>query len=190
MGGRPIESLVGQTFGVMVVTKFLRREGRNTYWELQCACGNIDERHTESLMATRKRGALTSCGCKDGEAKKKQYTEEGLLLTLRDKPYERYKVMASQRKISFKLTKEQVRTLITQNCHYCDTPPNNHYTQAYSQFPENMITYQGIDRLDSSKGYVKENVVSCCKECNIAKNDYSPEFFLAHVQNIHKHMNL
>lgn len=31
--------------------------------------------------------------------------------------------------------------------------------------------FSGIDRIDSSLGYVHGNVVSCCKVCNRSKND-------------------
>jgi hypothetical protein len=33
------------------------------------------------------------------------------------------------------------------------------------------FTYSGIDRIDSSIGYIEGNVVSCCSKCNTAKSD-------------------
>lgn len=35
----------------------------------------------------------------------------------------------------------------------------------------------GLDRTDSSLGYLKSNVVPACKDCNFAKNDKSIEEF-------------
>ena len=35
------------------------------------------------------------------------------------------------------------------------------------------ILYNGIDRIDSSQGYFKDNVGSCCKTCNRAKSNLS-----------------
>lgn len=32
-----------------------------------------------------------------------------------------------------------------------------------------MFIYQGIDRVDSDKGYVTGNVLPCCRICNCAK---------------------
>jgi len=34
-------------------------------------------------------------------------------------------------------------------------------------------TYTGIDRVDNKKGYVVDNVVSCCTICNRVKNNMS-----------------
>lgn len=37
--------------------------------------------------------------------------------------------------------------------------------------------YNGIDRVDSKKGYVAGNVVTCCRNCNQAKSDKSIDEF-------------
>lgn len=36
----------------------------------------------------------------------------------------------------------------------------------------------GIDRIDNSIGYISNNIVSCCKVCNVMKNKYSVDNFL------------
>ena len=45
----------------------------------------------------------------------------------------------------------------------------------------------GIDRIDSTKGYSKDNCVSCCKMCNIMKNKFSKEDFLNKVESIYNY---
>lgn len=60
--------------------------------------------------------------------------------------------------------------------------------------PEDSIAYRegrcaycgvsgsnGIDRIDSERGYVTGNMQSCCKRCNIAKNDMAEPEWLAHI---------
>lgn len=47
--------------------------------------------------------------------------------------------------------------------------------------------FNGIDRVDSTKAYVEDNVVACCKRCNLMKRSYSKEEFLIHVLNVVKH---
>lgn len=42
----------------------------------------------------------------------------------------------------------------------------------------------GIDRIDSSKGYSDDNCVSCCSMCNLMKNNYSVYDFLNHINKI------
>jgi len=50
-----------------------------------------------------------------------------------------------------------------------------------------MQIYNGIDRLDSSKGHVIDNVVPCCKWCNYAKRERSYKDFLDWVVVIYNH---
>ena len=41
--------------------------------------------------------------------------------------------------------------------------------------------------IDSSKGYTKDNVVSCCKDCNYSKRTMSQEDFLTWVERVYNH---
>ena len=70
---------------------------------------------------------------------------------------------AKRRSIKFSLTKEQYSALIEQNkCAYCPAKLSP--------------TSTGLDRLDSSLGYVEGNVVPCCRNCNVLKgNILTPE---------------
>lgn len=43
----------------------------------------------------------------------------------------------------------------------------------------------GIDRLDSSIGYVKTNVVSCCTKCNYAKHEMTIDEFKEWIKKIY-----
>jgi hypothetical protein len=47
------------------------------------------------------------------------------------------------------------------------------------------ITYNGIDRVDSTKGYFNENVVSCCKVCNRAKSNLSLDEFKEWISKVY-----
>lgn len=60
---------------------------------------------------------------------------------------------------------ELFKFLIRSNCHYCGTSGSNKYG------------YNGIDRIDSKGGYTEDNVVPCCKHCNMAKGCDSVEEF-------------
>ena len=48
--------------------------------------------------------------------------------------------------------------------------------------------FNGLDRIDSSKGYTIDNVVSCCKYCNFAKNDLTVDEFKEHISEIYKYL--
>ena len=80
-----------------------------------------------------------------------------------------YKSNAKARGISWELTNEQFLELVTKDCDYC----------GHSQ------EYNGIDRIDSSKGYTIDNCVPCCSWCNTMKLDYSKTEFLEHIKKIY-----
>jgi len=81
-----------------------------------------------------------------------------------------YKRSAKKRKLEWDLTEEQFSKITQQDCYYCGAEPNNIAKQKgkYGEY-----TYNGLDRVDNTKGYTIDNVVSCCKFCNVAKNNHT-----------------
>lgn len=88
--------------------------------------------------------------------------------TLRGR-YTTYRISARKRKLEFTLTEENITHIVTQPCFYCNT-----------------FKYEtsGIDRIDSSIGYILENCVPCCFMCNRMKSNYSAEDFIEHCKKI------
>lgn len=79
-----------------------------------------------------------------------------------------YKANAKRRGLSFELTDDEVRTLTTGDCTYCGTAPR----QVMSSSDSNgEYVYNGIDRVDPSRGYTAVNCVTACKYCNRAKTN-------------------
>ena len=64
-------------------------------------------------------------------------------------------------------------SLISSSCTYC------------GQIQEN---FNGLDRIDSNKDYTLNNVTSCCKRCNQAKNDMNVIEFKKHVIKMYKYL--
>ena len=77
-----------------------------------------------------------------------------------------YKDRSRKRNIDWSLSDEQALLLFTSTCYYCG---------------EDGL---GIDRIDNKLGYIPENCVSCCKECNTMKMDSTLEVFLNKVSKI------
>lgn len=46
----------------------------------------------------------------------------------------------------------------------------------------------GVDRINSSIGYRIDNIATCCKRCNHAKNDQTVEEFKAHIERMYAHI--
>jgi hypothetical protein len=88
---------------------------------------------------------------------------------------EAIKSRAKKRNKEWALDYKEVANLISKPCDYCGL------------FPQ---PYHGIDRLDSNKGYIKGNVVSCCKYCNVAKNDRTVWEFSDWVKRVYKFLKL
>jgi len=82
--------------------------------------------------------------------------------------YNIYKKNARKRNIDFNLTFQDFKTLTSQPCSYCGDS-------------QGLI---GIDRIDSQKGYNKNNCTPACKYCNLMKLDYDLDFWLKHMEQI------
>lgn len=53
-----------------------------------------------------------------------------------------------------------------------------HYTNLPLIFDSNQPNTISLDRIDSSKGYIKENIVFCCADINYMKNNLTKERFV------------
>lgn len=85
------------------------------------------------------------------------------------------KSTASKRKLSWELDPVEAFNLIQEPCHYCG---------ATVKFPE---TRNGLDRVDNTQGYFKDNVVPCCYPCNIAKHEMNSNEFKIHIIKVFEH---
>lgn len=83
--------------------------------------------------------------------------------------YKRTIKQAKQRGLDFSLDFETYQKIISQGCFYCGENKNNN-----------------LDRKDNSKGYVLENVVPCCPDCNFSKRKRSVNAFISHCFEIVK----
>ena len=98
--------------------------------------------------------------------------------------YHMYKKEAEKRELFFDLPKDNFEKLIIDKCYYC------------GNFPYTMCTackipgfyYNGIDRVDNSKGYTINNCVTCCKKCNYMKASLTTEDFIDHIRKILFHI--
>ena len=111
-----------------------------------------------------------------------------------------YKRTVEKKGLEFNLTKEEFFELIQGYCYYCGAEPtfwspyinsNGNINEKWINIINNDYIYEtrvkvnGVDRLDSNKGYDLKNCVSCCKQCNIMKNIYSECEFLTQVEKIY-----
>lgn len=98
-----------------------------------------------------------------------------------------YKYSAKRMDREFLLELNNIISLIHSNCHYCGIPAHNTYKYSVKRH-ECSYTYNGIDRLDNSTGYIQSNCVPCCKTCNYAKHTMSYDQFLAWISRVSSHL--
>jgi thymidine kinase len=90
-----------------------------------------------------------------------------------------YKKNAKQAGRVWEISEEKFDLLTSAICHYCGAKPTNTYRLSTGC---GEFTYNGLDRKDSSKGYMEENVVSCCKTCQKCKSSMPYDEFLAFLR--------
>lgn len=96
-----------------------------------------------------------------------------------------YKKAAADRKFEFNLIDEECVDIMLQDCYYCGVKPSN---TRYNDNKTRWVMWNGIDRLDSSEDYTKENCVACCELCNKSKKDLPLDIFLEHIEKMALHL--
>ena len=174
--GRPRLSLIGNTFGRLTVLEFGGiNKRKNCDWICKCSCGNTITTRGSRLV----NGSTRSCGClrletvRHGEhhkrAQKKGTAFRAVLY--------QYKANAKTRGLMWELSNDQFKALTSAKCYYTGALPSR--IQRPKSGSEDTYVYNGIDRLDNSKGYSIKNCVPCCFEVNAMKRDFSKERFIA-----------
>lgn len=78
--------------------------------------------------------------------------------------YKMYIRACIPRGYKMELSLEEFGKLVSQNCYYCGIKGDKYLL--------------GIDRVDNSKGYIQNNVVTCCTKCNNMKNSLTESTFI------------
>lgn len=162
--------LTGKRFGRITITRSI---GSNTLgrsvWEYRCDCGNVKRNLGSALNA----GRFLSCGCLRNETTAK-LNRKAPGVSSRNRLIENYRRRAKVKGYEFELSEDAFFALVALDCHYCGSAPNSD-TRIINSHGANdssfHFKYNGIDRIDSSFGYIETNVVPCCRTCNLAKRE-------------------
>lgn len=166
------EIIIGQRYHRLIAL----RKVESRKWLFICDCG----RETIAMGRHVKRGGTRSCGCLSNETRRRNRMHRDIVA---------YKMLYRRlintrgglfRYVDFSF--EEFMLLIKAPCHYCGDPP------VERKVTSNSVSYyieaNGLDRIDSSTGYKKDNVVSCCWPCNKMKNNLDITVFIAQVKKI------
>ncbi len=83
------------------------------------------------------------------------------------------------------ISHEELDSIVRKPCFYCGVESDRTWVNKKSG---TKLSFCGVDRLDSSKGYVSGNIVSSCKRCNVLKFDYTLESYFLHIKKIYFNM--
>lgn len=175
---------LGKSIGKIKVLNLLKDKDKwgSLRWETQCDCGAILIKTSKRLSQMKKRvenGSPNGCRRCVGKTKTKQLTALPPPNKYKDRSFAKVRAKATsimsraKRKKGISLSIEQVHELIKQSCHYCGLC---------------HIEVNGLDRIDSSKIYSKDNVVPCCPICNTMKNVLTVDEFYAHIRRINAYI--
>lgn len=151
-----------------------------TVWLCKCDCGNRKVIAAVSLLHRQTQTCATP-PCPFAHAKRLRGHVAGM--SAQRHVYTLYRRTAVKRGLEFAVAESDFFALIAANCHYCNAPPAN---VSKRERGRGTFTYNGVDRIDSKRGYVADNMRSCCWVCNRMKNVLSEQEFLRHIERIYK----
>jgi hypothetical protein len=189
--------LTGQKFGRLTVIKYDHTGNPPRYeafWNCQCECGKI----TTITYGHLKFGHTQSCGCLHSETVSKRNTGNTV-----GRKYSDPKLATANHiwQITYRdgCSFEKFLELSQQPCHYCGELPFitfNKYKAKDGRYISDVIdewadrsdfTYNGLDRVDSSRDHSEDNIVPCCIICNRAKHAMTSEQFLTWIEKAFNH---
>jgi hypothetical protein len=165
--------LTGKQFNEWEVLGPHRRIKNRTEWFCRCSCGNTKFVWAASLLNG------TSKGCRNCYEANRCITKP-VNHAARTAVLSRYKCSARNRQLAWALSEQQFDVITKTICFYCGIEPSK--TQSSRR---GIYTYNGIDRVDSSLGYVASNVVACCELCNQAKSDLTVSEFDSWIKRVY-----
>lgn len=174
---------IGQVFGQLTVIAFSERTNAKkvSFVFCNCSCGFKNKEFSSRALISRN---TRSCGC----SRRKPERESLLIRFERD-----YKINARNRNLEWQLSTIEFREISKLNCYWCDEiPKKRSYAKSLRKKDQTIwalnqyIIVNGLDRLNNSLGYTKDNCVPCCTICNNMKKTHMPNEFLDHIRKIYE----
>ena len=183
----------GEKHGRLTVISHSGKDHRGKHlWLCLCECGNEKVVVSDNLSS----GKSNSCGCLRAEVlsrKGNQYgiyedREEALLKV----QYSHLRRRDKNKGFSDTMSFDVFSFLSKQPCRYCgleyskEIEDRLNESKKKKRLSDHVLKCNGIDRVDSSKGYTVENSVTCCKHCNTAKNTMTESDFFKWIKRVYE----
>jgi len=156
-----------------------RSTKRRLFYNVQCKkCGQILSMRKDTIINASNKGCSKCIGNGKIPVNASPYNVY----------YNHYYDGATSRGFEWNLTKEEFNKLIHSDCYYCGAKPTEIQSLKRHNKTNVPILVNGIDRVDSNKGYTIDNCVPCCTTCNRMKLDYSLDYFYNHICKIYNNI--
>ena len=171
-GGRKKSSIsyVGQTYGMLTILEQYSHK-KSIRFKCRCECGNITDVRKDNLIT---KADTVSCGCRLQELHQER-REKGI--NEASAMWSRAKYRARQKGLDFTIDKEDV--VIPDKCPLLGIELVCHRGKGSQQGNS-----PSLDRIDSSKGYIKGNVWVISNRANTLKNDATIQELKTLVENL------
>lgn len=175
----------GDRFGNLTVVSYYHLQDEKRWAvDLVCDCGNlVSKKRLAHLYDSPKHKATShckKCGYVYRGTNKRDYSDS----QAKNAVWFNYQSSAKRRGIFWGLSKKDFFNLINLSCTYCGDINTSYFNNPKSSPWAKPFVYTGLDRIDSSAGYLLTNVVTCCKICNRAKSDLSQQDFYNWVRRL------
>lgn len=171
--------LTGRVFGNLTVRAY---DAEGSLWKCECSCGNFVYKKGGTLIANR----TNSCGCKYSETLSKVRVKDSHKRIAKS-IMKGYMYNARNRNLEFDITLDEFSQLLDNPCHYCGRIRATYFNDGDMVFPITDFYYNGVDRVDNARGYIKGNYVACCKTCNISKRDMTVSDWTAWIKRVYEY---
>ncbi len=175
----PRIDITGQRFNKWLVLEFTEYWYTASFYRCQCDCGTIKEVSAYNLKA----GLSKSCGSGTCRNRDRYLDTPAYYGGSFSRVYISYKTHATQKGLAFELDCHTFYTMSQASCYYCGIEKYSCYTHRICE----PLAYNGIDRVDNTLGYTKENTVTCCGLCNHAKHTMGQQDFIDLCKRIASH---
>lgn len=160
------KNLTGLTFGDLFVNGISEKSRNGHYrYSVSCSCGCL-----KTVLGTHLiQGHTTNCGCKSTRGSANYQGYKGVGKTYWNSLKRGAAGAKGRKPIDFQITLEFIADLLESQGYKC----------ALSGLPISAKhKTASLDRIDSSKGYLKDNVQWLHKDVNMMKRHYNEDYFV------------
>ncbi len=184
------EDITNKKFGRLTAIRPIDKRNRTWRWECKCDCGNI----TIGIISKLKNGCKTSCGCKRKENIKPKYNKyhhawSGYEL-ISGSYWAQIQNRAKLAQLEFTLTVKEIWDLYISQNRRCALSGVELFFNADNKSIRKHSQTASLDRIDSTKGYLKGNVQWIHKDINYMKSDFTEREFIDWCGKIYEYRKL